>query len=53
MDEPIKKEQKPVVKKPYSPPTLTIFGTVQEVTKAVGLHGNLDGGAPSRNRTHI
>jgi hypothetical protein len=34
--------KKPV--KPYSKPTLTIYGKVQELTKAVGTMGQIDGG---------
>jgi hypothetical protein len=34
---------KPV--KPYSKPTLTIYGKVQELTQAVGNMGQMDGGA--------
>jgi hypothetical protein len=29
-------------RKPYSRPTLTIYGTVQELTKSVGIHGMPD-----------
>jgi hypothetical protein len=28
--------------KPYSRPTLVIYGTVQELTKSVGIHGMPD-----------
>ena len=40
-------------KKPYVSPKLTIYGTVQELTKRIGIHGNRDGGRFPRNRTHI
>jgi len=46
MAEPVKREpeesKKP--KKPYTKPTLTVYGTVTELTQKVGLHGNLDRG---------
>jgi hypothetical protein len=29
-------------KKPYSPPTLTVYGTVQQLTQAVSLKGAAD-----------
>ncbi len=39
--------------KPYSRPTLTIYGKVQELTKSVGPNGNKDGGATmGRKHTH-
>ena len=47
--EPVKNEPK----KPYSPPTLTIFGTVLEMTKRIGSRGNADGGVFPRNRTSV
>ncbi len=31
------------IRKPYVPPKLTRHGTIQELTKAVGLHGARDG----------
>jgi hypothetical protein len=34
---------KPAPKKPYTPPVLTVYGTVRDVTKAVGAHGQDDG----------
>jgi hypothetical protein len=41
-------------KKPYSKPTLTVYGTVRELTQAVGRNGRRDGGRGARsNRTHI
>jgi hypothetical protein len=39
MDKVIKREPKT----PYSKPTLTIYGTIRELTQSVGTHGNLDG----------
>jgi hypothetical protein len=47
MDKPVK----PELKKPYSKPTLTNYGTVRELTKTVGFSGNLDGARSGRNRT--
>jgi hypothetical protein len=39
--------------KPYSRPTLTIYGKVQELTKSVGPNGKADGGATKgRKHTH-
>jgi hypothetical protein len=40
-------------KKLYVSPKLTIYGTVQELTKAVGVRGNRDSGRPPKFRTHI
>jgi hypothetical protein len=40
-------------KKPYVSPKLIVYGTVQELTKKVGVHGNRDGGRFPRLRTHI
>jgi hypothetical protein len=40
-------------KKPYASPKLTIYGTVQELTKRRGLRGNRDGGTFPRSRTHM
>jgi hypothetical protein len=31
-------------KKPYAKPTLTVYGTVREVTQSVGNMGRMDGG---------
>ncbi len=47
MGKPVKLEPK----KPYSKPTLTLYGTVRELTQRVGSHGNGDGGSFPRNRT--
>jgi hypothetical protein len=30
------------IKKPYSPPVLTVYGTVRELTQHVGRHGATD-----------
>jgi hypothetical protein len=38
-------------KKPYSKPTLTLYGTVRELTKSVGTHGSGDSGVFPRFRT--
>lgn len=40
-------------KKPYLSPILTVYGTVQALTKKVGLHGGTDGGSFPQSRTHI
>ena len=50
MVEPAKRE----AKKPYVKPTLTLYGTVRELTLKVGTHGQLDrtgGGHPLHNKT--
>lgn len=47
MGKPVKREPK----KPYSKPTLTVYGTVRELTQAVGTHGTRDGGRPPRFKT--
>ena len=39
------KPEKPEPKKPYSKPTLTVYGTVRELTQATGKSGQLDGGS--------
>lgn len=31
-------------KKPYDPPTLEIFGKIEDLTKSVARHGKADGG---------
>jgi len=40
-------------KKVYSPPLLTVYGTVQELTQRVGLRRQRDGGRFPRVRTSI
>ena len=48
---------KPVTReprKPYSKPTLTVYGTVRELTQTVGRTGKADGGRGARtNKTHV
>ncbi len=39
-------------KKPYVSPIITVYGTVQEITKTVAQHGQKDSGKPPRSRTH-
>lgn len=53
VDEPAKQEQKPTLKKPYSPPKLTIHGTVEELTRKVGTSGQSDHGVPPHFRTNV
>ena len=48
MGKPVKRE----TKKPYSQPTLTVYGTVRELTQKVGIRGTADGGRPGANKTH-
>jgi hypothetical protein len=40
-------------KKPYSKPTLIVFGTVRDLTQKVGITGNLDGGSLGMNKSHL
>jgi hypothetical protein len=40
MEKPVKREPK----KPYSKPTLTVYGTVRDLTQSVRNRGQLDGG---------
>jgi hypothetical protein len=49
MAKPVKREPK----KPYTKPTLTVYGTVRDLTKAIGNRGNLDGGGARTPRTHV
>jgi hypothetical protein len=39
-------------KKPYSKPTLTVYGTVKELTQSSGGRGRRDGGGRANPRTH-
>lgn len=51
MGKPVKREPK----KPYSKPSLTVYGTVRELTQQQGTHGMTDGGAGRHlpPRTHV
>jgi hypothetical protein len=49
MVKPVKREPK----KPYSKPTLTVYGTVRELTQAVGTHDHRDGGRPPHFKTAV
>jgi hypothetical protein len=40
-------------KKPYESPKLTVYGTVQELTKKQGVHGHRDGGKFPTFKTHV
>jgi len=51
MEQPKDVKSKP--KKKYSPPKLTKYGTVQELTKKIGSHGSPDGGTFPRNKTAV
>jgi hypothetical protein len=43
-----------LIKKPYSPPVLTVYGTVREITQHVGRHGGPDSPpAGIRNKTSV
>jgi hypothetical protein len=41
------------IKKPYSTPVLTIYGTVRELTQAKGLRSTKDGGKFPHIKTHV
>jgi len=47
------KPVKPEAKKPYSKPTLTVYGTVRELTQSNGPRGARDGAGtnPLKNKT--
>jgi hypothetical protein len=48
------KAERPEPKKPYTPPVLTVYGTVRDLTRSVGTHGSLDGGTfPAPFRTAV
>jgi hypothetical protein len=49
MGKPVKREPK----KPYSKPTLTVYGTVRELTRSVGTAGHRDGGTPPHFKTQV
>jgi hypothetical protein len=40
-------------KESYITPRLIIYGTIEELTKAVGAHGSTDGGSSLKNRTAV
>lgn len=46
MTKPVKREPK----KEYSKPTLTVYGTVKELTQRVGNRHHLDGGTRAGHR---
>jgi hypothetical protein len=51
MDQPVKPEPK----KPYTPPKVTVYGTVRELTLHVGHKGHKDNtpNNPVRNSTNV
>jgi hypothetical protein len=51
MGKPVKRE----TKKPYAKPTLTVYGTVRELTQKKGASGSADrvGGSPLTNKTNF
>jgi hypothetical protein len=51
MAKPVKRE----LRKPYTKPTLTVYGTVRELTQKVGRTGQADGGNPrsTKHATNI
>ena len=38
-------------KRPYEAPVLLDWGTLEDMTRAVGNHGNADGGRPQNKNT--
>ena len=40
-------------KKTYSPPRLTVYGTVRELTQKVGPRRTIDGGSSPATRTSL
>ena len=49
MDKPVKPEPK----KPYTPPKVTVYGTVRELTLAKGFHGTKDNAIGVKNKTNF
>jgi hypothetical protein len=49
------KPGKPEPKKPYSPPKVTVYGTVRELTLHQGLRGHKDNHPrnPNKNSTNV
>ena len=48
------KPVKPETKKPYAKPTLTVYGTVRELTQSLGGSGTRDGGrVAGSTRTNV
>jgi len=43
----------PEPKKPYTPPVLTVYGTVRQLTQTVGPRRHADGGRPPQSRTSL
>ena len=53
MEKPKKLEPEPEPKEPYSTPKLTIYGTVEQLTRQIGVHGQADGGSFPTFRTQV
>lgn len=51
METPTKLKQEP--KEPYSTPKLTIYGTIEHLTKQVGTMGDLDGATTGPTKTQL
>jgi hypothetical protein len=49
----VRKEFEHPKKKPYLPPEIRVYGTVQELTEKKGLRGKRDGGSFPKTRTHV
>jgi hypothetical protein len=48
MLKPVKRDSK----RPYSPPLITVYGTIQELTQKIGVRGNPDSHLPHGPKTH-
>jgi hypothetical protein len=51
MAAPVVTDAKKKPKKKYTPPKLTVYGTVREMTRGTGLSGNPDGGSLNMRKT--
>jgi hypothetical protein len=40
------------LEKPYTKPTLTVYGKVQELTQTIAPNGSRDGGTGNRTTSH-
>jgi hypothetical protein len=49
MDKPVGRDGK----KPYTSPILTVYGTIKQITEAVGLRRTRDGGSFPTTRTSL
>ncbi|HEV2289484.1 MAG TPA: hypothetical protein VGR81_11070 [Candidatus Acidoferrales bacterium] len=49
----MRKKKDKAAKKKYASPALKVYGTVRDLTRAVGHHGQKDGGAFRKIRTRV